>query len=243
MSIDIVKQIKTMFSLFTVVPMNVTGDDVEDLSTHFWTIPLIGAFYGLVAGTSFYLLTQIYDGLVSAIIVVLIVHMLNRFLHFDGLIDLGDGMVATGTIEKKVNAMKDTRVGAGGVSYGSSFSILLISSLSSLSWLAFFAPFAAEVLAKNGLLTVAAFGKEREGMGSSFVKNSNEGDVIASTVLSLLLLAIPALLFMPAWLSMGDKVAIVSAALIASVIVGWVMSKVAQRNFGCVNGDLSGGDQ
>ncbi len=77
-------------------------------------------------------------------------------------------------------------------------------------------------------------------MGSSFVKNSNEGDVIASTVLSLLLLAIPALLFMPAWLSMGDKVAIVSAALIASVIVGWVMSKVAQRNFGCVNGDVLG---
>ena len=118
MSIDIVKQIKTMFSLFTVVPMNVTGDDVEDLSTHFWTIPLIGAFYGLVAGTSFYLLTRITDGLVSAIIVVLIVHMLNKsFISMDWY-DLGDGMVATGTIEKKVNAMKDTRVGAGGVSYG-----------------------------------------------------------------------------------------------------------------------------
>ena len=210
---------------------------------HFWTIPLIGAFYGLVAER---------PCIFSPRYMMAWSPRSSSFLSF--ICSIGSiistdwsiwGMVWSRRGRRKKGQCDEGHQGRCGRCklWDTLFSILLISSLSSLSWLAFFAPFAAEVLAKNGLLTVAAFGKEREGLGSSFVKNSNEGDVVASTVLSLLLLAIPALLFMPAWLSLGDKVAIVSAALIESVIVGWVMSKVAQRNFGCVNGEGLGGDQ
>ncbi|HPT74691.1 MAG TPA: adenosylcobinamide-GDP ribazoletransferase, partial [Methanomassiliicoccaceae archaeon] len=85
------------------------------LSRRFWTVPVIGLFYGLVAGTLFYALGHVFNGLIVAAIILLAVHGLNRFLHFDGLIDLGDGLIATGTMEKKMSAMKDTRVGAGGV--------------------------------------------------------------------------------------------------------------------------------
>ena len=88
--------------MFTVIPVNVTGEDVENLSRHFWTAPIIGLFYGAVAGGTFYLLTPLFDGLVSAAVVVLVLHVINRFLHFDGLIDLGDGLIATGTHEKKL---------------------------------------------------------------------------------------------------------------------------------------------
>ena len=85
--------------------MNITGEDVDELSRNFWLTPLVGLFYGLVAGGLFLLLTRAFDGLVSAVLVILVVHGLNRFLHFDGLTDLGDGLIATGSHEKKLAAM------------------------------------------------------------------------------------------------------------------------------------------
>jgi adenosylcobinamide-GDP ribazoletransferase len=224
----------------------VSGEDVDDLSKNFWLVPIIGLFYGLVAGGLFYALTRTFSGLVSAILVILVIHILNRFLHFDGLIDLGDGLVATGTQEKKLAAMKDTRVGAGGVSYGILFSLLIIASLSSLPSYTFFIPVAMEVLAKNSLLTVAAFGKERAGLGSPFVKNTRPVSAVLSALLSFALLLPFALL--PNALLMtglgatvaGELLLILIGMLLASTTTGWIMSKVAHHNFGCVNGDVMG---
>ncbi len=218
-----------------------SGEDVDDLSKNFWLVPIIGLFYGLVAGGLFYLLTRTFSGLVSAIIVILVVHILNRFLHFDGLIDLGDGLVATGTQEKKLAAMKDTRVGAGGVSYGILFSLLIIASLSSLPSYVFILPVAMEVLAKNSLLTVAAFGKERAGLGSPFVKNTGPSAAAASALLSFALLLPFALLTVdPGSIEGAKLLAILITMLLVSAATGWLMSRIAHRNFGCVNGDVMG---
>lgn len=225
-----------------------SGEDVDGLSKNFWLVPIIGLFYGLVAGGLFYALTRTFSGLVSAILVILVVHILNRFLHFDGLIDLGDGLVATGTKEKKLAAMKDTRVGAGGVSYGILFSLLIIASLSSLPSYIFFIPVAMEVLAKNSLLTVAAFGKEREGLGSPFVKHTKPVSALLSAFLSFGLL-LPFTVFDALVLYQGSNdgmtgattiLTLTVAMLVVSMLTGWLMARIAHRNFGCVNGDVLG---
>jgi adenosylcobinamide-GDP ribazoletransferase len=215
-------------------------DDIEGLSKRFYLVPLVGLFYGLIAGLAFYLLTQVFNNFVAAVIVVLVVHSLNRFLHFDGLIDLGDGLIATGTQEKKRGAMKDTRVGAGGVSFGIMFTLLLVGALSSVWTLLIFAPLAMEVLAKNSLLCAAAFGKEREGLGSPFVKNTGPESVAASIALSLLILFPASLLLVSPTYGLGDAAIIVLSMTAASLICGWLMAKLAMRSFGCVNGDVLG---
>jgi adenosylcobinamide-GDP ribazoletransferase len=213
---------------------------VDELSKNFWLIPIIGAFYGIVAGLLYYGLTRVLNTFVSAIIVIMVVHILNRFLHFDGLIDVGDGLVATGPREKKLAAMKDTRVGAGGVSYGILFTILIIGSLSSVPALFFFAPLAMEVLAKNSLLSAAAFGKEREGLGSPFVKNTSEWAVIYSSLLSLALLLVAALAFAAPTIGLVNALIVVVALVLASDVAGLLMASLAMHNFGCVNGDVLG---
>ncbi len=235
--------IKAQFSLFTVIPVNVTGEDVDDLSRHLWTLPLIGLFYGAVAGGSFYALTRLLDPLVSAAVVVLLVHGLNRFLHFDGLIDLGDGLIATGTHEKKMAAMKDTRVGAGGGGFGMMFTLLAVASLASVGEVGyapmmFFLPLAAEVLSKNALVTVAALGRPREGLGSPFVSNTRPGHAVLSAVLSLILLA-AVFLALGQWSPRPQSFIPLLMAL-ASVAVGAAAAVVAHRSFGCVNGDVLG---
>lgn len=223
--------------------MNVTGEDVEELSERFWTLPLIGLFYGLVAGGSFYALTRILDPLVSAVVVVLLVHGLNRFLHFDGLIDLGDGLIATGTHEKKMAAMKDTRVGAGGVGFGMMFTILTVAALASvgevgIAPMMFFIPLAAEVLSKNALVTVAALGRSREGLGSPFVRNTRSAHAVYSTLLSFILLALT-LPLMGHW-SPGPQNFMLLLMVMISVAAGALAAAVAHRSFGCVNGDVLG---
>ena len=231
--------------MFTVIPVNVTGEDVENLSRHFWTAPIIGLFYGAVAGGTFYLLTPLFDGLVSAAVVVLVLHAINRFLHFDGLIDLGDGLIATGTHEKKLAAMKDTRVGAGGVGFGVLFTILTIASLafvtgSPIDAGVFFLPLAMEVLAKNALVTVAAMGDPREGLGSPFVRNTPKRHALLSTALSFVILIIILLVLYPFTPVPEGLFLLTIALVITSLLVGVVVAGQARRSFGCVNGDVMG---
>ena len=216
--------------------MEITGDDVEALSRRFWTVPLIGLFYGLVAGALFFALGQAFDGLVSAVIVLLVVHGLNRFLHFDGLIDLGDGLIATGTQEKRMTAMKDTRVGAGGVAFGLMLTLLIASSLASVPRELYLVPIAMEVMAKNSLFTVAAFGRPRDGLANPFVSNAKRSSVVLSSMLSLLVL-LPFLAIVGVHF---NTLSIVLVMIVASVLIGAFMSRVAMRTFGCVNGDLLG---
>lgn len=220
--------------------MNVSLEDVNLLSRNFWSVPVVGLFYGLVAGGSFFLFNEVFSSLISAVLVVMLVHGLNRFLHFDGLIDLGDGLVATGAQEKRLAAMKDTRVGAGGVSFGLLFTLLLVSALSSLPYLLFFLPLAMEVLAKNALLTAAALGKEREGLGSPFVRNTKRGAVVPSALLSAALLVPVAFLTSPSSFAVSGLVVLISIMVAASFLTGLVTSSVATRAFGCVNGDVLG---
>jgi adenosylcobinamide-GDP ribazoletransferase len=226
-----------------VIPVNITGEDVDELSRHFWLAPLIGMFYGIVAGGLFFLLAMVFDGLVSAVLVILAVHAINRFLHFDGLIDLGDGLIATGPHEKKLAAMKDTRVGAGGVGFGMMFTILTIASLSfvreaDIPAMLFFLPLSMEVLAKNALVTVAALGKPREGLGSPFVRNTPKRHAAFSALLSLFLLFIVLVIVHP-W-PVLYSLPFVALLVLTSSAAAAVVAAQGERSFGCVNGDIMG---
>lgn len=223
--------------------MNITGEDVDELSRHFWLTPLIGLFYGIVAGGLFLLLTGVFDGLVSAVLVILVVHAINRFLHFDGLIDLGDGLIATGPHEKKMAAMKDTRVGAGGVGFGMMFTILTVASLSFVRdagsiVMLFFLPLSMEVLAKNALVTVAALGRPREGLGSPFVSNTPKRHAVYSALLSFALLAIVLWLAYP-WPA-PYALLFVALIVLTSSAAAAIVAAQGGRSFGCVNGDIMG---
>lgn len=222
--------------------MNVDMEDVDQLSHHFWLTPIIGLFYGIIAGALFLLLTRVLDGLVSATLVILVMHGLNRFLHFDGLIDLGDGLIATGPHEKKLAAMKDTRVGAGGVGFGMMFTILTIAALSSVAregdYAIFFLPLAMEVLGKNALVTVAALGTSREGLGSPFVRNCRKEHAALSSGLSFLLLSLFIPILYP-WMGLYS-VALIALMVLTSVVTGALVAAKARGSFGCVNGDIMG---
>jgi len=204
----------------------------------------IGLFYGLVSGTMMYVAAEWTTVLVAAALAFAATHLLNRFLHFDGLSDLGDGMVCGGDAERKMAAVKDSKTGAGGVGYVMVFSILTFAALGSLWGAALLlVPLVAEIMNKNAMVLCASGGKAREGLGNMFVSNTKGGQAVLSAVLSIalslgLVYMLDALLFSE-W-SLFTMAAVVASAWTVSSIVGLFMSQLAERNFGAVNGDVLG---
>ena len=230
--------------MFTVLPAKVDGKDVDDLSRRFHLIVFIGALYGLLAAGMFYLGQEVLPTIVVAAVVLAVFHLLNRFLHLDGLSDFGDGMVCGGNSERRLAAMKDSKTGAGGVGYALVFTILSFAALASLTGRAeiLFFPLIAEIMNKNAMVFCAYGGKAREGLGNSFVSNTKGKQALLSLVLSVLL-AFGAILLvcLPTGYWHVDKIALFTVAGgLVSAIVGLLVGRVAMKNFGAVNGDVMG---
>jgi adenosylcobinamide-GDP ribazoletransferase len=231
-------------TLFTIIPAKNDGQDVEGLSHNFHLILFVGVFYGLLVGGIMYLTTDWISGLLAAAVAIAALHLLNRFLHLDGLSDLGDGLVCGGDAERKLAAMKDSKTGAGGVGYVMIFSLLSFAALGSLWGVGLlFLPLIAEIMNKNAVVFCAFGGKARQGLGNMFVSNTGEKQAVVSLLLSILLsvglLFTFDLLFFQEW-GLERMIVLAVAGALVSALVGLGMSRLAEKNFGAVNGDVLG---
>lgn len=252
------RALKAAFSMFTIIPLEVDGEDVVALSHKLWMILFVGAFYGLIAGAVFTFVGMMTSYLVGGVLAFLVIQWLNRFLHFDGLSDLGDGLVCTGTMEKKQMAMKDSHIGAGGMGYAVMFSLLTVAAYSSI-WepgALFFMVFAAEVLSRLAMVACASGGSTtKEGLGGIFVRNVTGAAVVIAFVLAMVLIAVATVIPYPTELmpfdyvnllyfakdswAIGLPVIMILFGLVA-VLIGRLTARVAMKNFGAVNGDILG---
>lgn len=217
---------------------------MDVLSRKFYLIVFVGALYGLLASGMFFLGEDLLPMAVLAALVLAMLHLLNRFLHLDGLSDFGDGMVCGGNAERRLAAMKDSKTGAGGVGYALVFTILSFAALASLTGKAelLFFPLIAEIMNKNAMVLCAFGGRAREGLGNSFVNNTKGRQAAISLAMSVLLAFVLVLLMcIPTSYWDVDRIALfaVAGGLVSS-IAGLVVSNVAMRNFGAVNGDVMG---
>ena len=111
--------------------------------------PLIGLFIGFLQ--SFFWLSLKYfnwPDISAALIVIAISISVTGGLHLDGLMDTADGIGAGPA--KRIEAMKDSRVGAIGVQ---SLVIILILQIAAIIKLGFYAPFAFPLAAFWGRLS------------------------------------------------------------------------------------------
>lgn len=230
--------------MFTVLPAKVDGQDVDDLSRRFYLVVFIGALYGVLASGVFYLGEDLLSTAVLAAMVLAMFHLLNRFLHLDGLSDFGDGMVCGGDAERRMAAMKDSKTGAGGVGYALVFTILSFAALASLTGKAelLFFPLIAEIMNKNAMVFCAFGGKAREGLGNSFVSNTKGKQALISLVISIMLaFGLVLLVCLPTMYWNVDRIVLFTiAGGLVSAITGLLVSGVAMKNFGAVNGDVMG---
>ena len=239
--------LKGMFSFFTMIPINIEKKHMDDMNRCFWLVPIIGLFYGVFACAIFILANEYISTPVAAALTLFLMGLMNRFLHLDGTIDIGDGLTVAGKPEDHVRALKDTLVGAGGVAMGLMVVLLTFGEYVSMGSVTFlFIGLSAEILARNAQVTAAAFGIAGNGMAGDSVRFTNGKSLVLSLILTALLLA--GSYFACSFIAKEALDGFVEDAYLIGMIVGFVvsviwgffMSRIANKNFGMVNGDVLG---
>jgi len=128
------RQLTLAVTFLTGIPLKVEGDvSPADLWRSMGWYPLVGLAMGLTAWAVYAGLLSFLPGLVAAALVVILLELLTRGLHMDGLMDTADGILSGTPRERALAIMKDSSVGAMGVVAAVLLLILKVAALGALT--------------------------------------------------------------------------------------------------------------
>ena len=239
--------IRSGFGFLSTIPVGITMEGLDELMKRSYLFTFIGIVLGLIIGGSALVFTFIFPPQISSVFIIAFIYYLTGLNHLDGLADFGDGTTAHGSLEKKINALKDTSLGIGGVAYAAIALIALYASITAIQTEAILikstgidaaaiiivSMLIAEVSAKQAMLTVAAFGKPiHEGLGSMAINNTN---LMKYSIGLLFGIAICGL----ASVTTGNLF-FGFVPFFASILSAFVILTISNRHFEGVNGDCIG---
>jgi adenosylcobinamide-GDP ribazoletransferase len=227
------KEIKNLFSFLTAIPVSMDQDILTDTAKCMFLFPLIGAFIGLLAGLFGWVTFHFLPSLVVGALVLGFLLLITGLHHTDGLLDFGDGVMAHGSPERKIEIMHDQLTGAGGLSLGIMTFLITAFSIAELNeGVIIQGLVVVEVSAKLSMVIGAWAGKAvHKGMASSFLEAMHGKKGTARLVVALAIsfgIAVPLL-----WLT---GVVVVLASIMASLI----MVGISHKHFKGVTGDVLG---
>jgi len=223
---DLLFALKSGFGWLSTIPVGISMEGVEALMKHVYVFPVVGLVLGAILGVTAHIATQALPASLVAIVVIVAIYKLCGINHIDGLADFGDGVIAHGTQEKKVQAMKDVNLGTGG---GLFIAVLLLATFAVLTdvpqGLLPLALLAAEVSAKEAMISFAAFSRSlQKGFGQIMIERTGYRQFLIGLVTSATICGA----------ALGP---LGLAVLAAAQIVSLYMVLVAKRNFGGATGD------
>ncbi|RJS70476.1 adenosylcobinamide-GDP ribazoletransferase, partial [ANME-2 cluster archaeon] len=99
----------------TTIPVGISMEGLAALGKRLYLFPVIGSVIGVLMGCAGYLFELFLPSQVASVVIIVSLYYLTGINHLDGLADFGDGVVAHGSREKKIGAMRDVSLGIGGV--------------------------------------------------------------------------------------------------------------------------------
>lgn len=102
-------------ALLTRLPAGNLPDDTPRIALAAWAFPLVGALVGALGGVVFCVAGTFLPALAAALLAVATTIGLTGALHEDGLADVADGFGGGGTRARKLEIMRDSRIGSYGV--------------------------------------------------------------------------------------------------------------------------------
>jgi adenosylcobinamide-GDP ribazoletransferase len=152
----------SLLQFATILPLG-KPVGLEAFARHSYIYPVAGYVTGGIAALFTF---WISDASIAAAVAIAALFLITGCHHLDGLLDLGDGLMAHGNSDKRTRAIIDRQVGAGGVATGFSVTLIAFAALTAshpLIW----ALITAEVAGKFSMALLTAFGKPfREGIHS-----------------------------------------------------------------------------
>lgn len=218
------RSVLSLLQFATVLPLG-KMQDLERFARRSYLYPVAGYVIGLIAAVPVYFIA---DRTVAAAVAIAIVIVLSGAHHFDGLLDFGDGLMAHGDKEKRVHALTDRQVGAGGIAAGLVTTLLLFAGLQASVSIAS-AIIIGEVCAKFSMAFLTAYGTPfREGMHSYLHQYAHPYFPFISILLCIPLILLPV------------RTEALLIAGIFMILCPLILLSVSNKIFGGVNGDVVG---
>jgi len=222
------RSLRIAFGLMTTLPVRLPDDwSTGDSGRAAVWYPFVGLVIGALTSLAWSAAIWIFPPVVAGVITLLIWVIMTGGLHLDGLADCCDGLLASASVERRLEIMKDPHVGAFGVIGLISVLLLKAATLASLT-----PPFAYDILLAtslarwcilpSGLLPFA----RPSGMGADFAAGFRRSFIAWGAIIPL---AIAVFLGLRGVLS-------TLAGLGASALVLWL----ARSRVGGVTGDVFG---
>ena len=227
------REIKNLLAFLTILPLRMDDKCLVDSAKLMFLFPLVGVLIGFLAGFFGWLISYVLPSLLVGVLTLGILLLLTGLHHTDGLLDFGDGVMAQGTAERKVEIMHDLQTGTGGLSLGIMTFIVTAIAVAELNSVNFVQSIVvAELSAKLSMVVGSWAGKSiHTGMNSPFLEAMHGRKGSARLVVALVIsfcIAVPLLC-----------TAGVIAVLVA-VITSLLMVAISHRNFKGVTGDVLG---
>jgi adenosylcobinamide-GDP ribazoletransferase len=215
-------------AFLTVLPVaTAEGAPGERLGRAYF--PVVGALVGLLAGVTFAVMTALTSPLLAAVAATALMALLTGALHLDGVADAADGLLGGGDTARRLEVMRDPRVGSFGVT---AVVLVLVGSVATLASMtparAIVALLIAGAISRLAMLAVIAFVPyvRQSGLGSAAWGGHRGFDVILG---SAFVLAVSLLDWRRA-----------AAALVVVAITALLISVLARRRIGGATGDVYG---
>jgi len=233
------KSFRLALGFLTIVPARVGATQPGDLGRAAAWFPVVGLLLGIVLSLGQWLLQRLFPPLLAGGLVVALWAALTGGLHLDGLADCGDGLLASAAPARRLEIMRDSRMGAFGGLALAMFLILKVLAAGALGSLPLLAWLPGGAWLPAGPLVVAAVcarwlllpmgrqpGARPGGLGADFALGLQPGGLIAAGALLVLVTALGG------WQAL--------AAVAAAHVVAWLIWQVARRRLGGVTGDILG---
>lgn len=222
------RQASSVFSFLTIIPSG--NSDLQDAAKHMYLFPIIGMAIGLLLGTVGWGLSLFLEPLVVGLLVTAGLVLITGIHHTDGLSDFADGLMVKDTREKKLEVMRDPKVGSAGIVAIVFYVAAAVIALSFMKGFElFYAILIAEVIAKFCMVLSTSIGPSAwPGSNSMFIESMKDKKKLA--IASALTIAVIVLFQNNAGF----------VALAVSVMVTLIITGISRRSFGGISGDILG---
>jgi adenosylcobinamide-GDP ribazoletransferase len=118
-------ELRTGLAFLTRLPfVHSASSTGTDLSQASWSFPVVGAVVGVLGALVYWIADGVgLQPFVSGLLAVAATILVTGALHEDGLADTADGFGASGSVERKLDIMRDSQIGT----YGSLALILSVT--------------------------------------------------------------------------------------------------------------------
>lgn len=222
------KELGSVFSFLTIIPSN--SSSLETVAKHMYVFPLVGIAIGLVIGGIGFGLSLFLDPLIVSLLVVASLAIITGIHHTDGLADFADGLMAKGTKDKKLQAMKDISTGSAGIVSVVFYLVGTIIALSQISGFElFYAILLSEIIAKFSMVLQASLGRSAAvGSNTPFVQiMKDKKRLLVAAVITIVPLVV---------LSGSTGLAMFGASIAITLFI----LAISTRSFGGITGDVLG---